>query len=403
MEKHLHLKRDCPPIEIADIFKTHFQELGNLDLEQKKVINNIIHCRTHELGGHVLQCDNPDCAHTEISYNSCRDRHCPKCQSLTKERWILDRQKELLPVNYFHVVFTIPRMLAPIILHNKRLGYNLLFSTVSATLKEVAANPANLNAQIGFIAVLHSWDQKLQFHPHLHCIIPGGGLSKDSTNWIACSPNFFLSIKILAAVFRGKFLSELEKLFTKGVLHFYGEKAELGVSANFKQLLLDSCSQDWIVYSKAPFKGPEGVIKYLARYTHRIAISNYRIKELKDSHVTFTFRDRKHGNTVKTMKIDAISFMRRFLLHILPKGFYKIRYYGFLGNVVKIKKILLVKELLHQPITSEECEQSLTDWVDLMIFLTGVDPTVCPLCGKGHLATTQLLPPANAPPFSRSA
>jgi hypothetical protein len=401
MNTHEHIKkRSVLPFEMADIFKAHLAELGTLDKEQKKVISNIINCRTQALGGHTLVCDNPDCSHMEISYNSCRDRHCPKCQSLTKERWILDRQKELLPVQYFHVVFTIPRLLAPIILQNKRRGYNLLFTAVSETLKEVAANPKNLNAQIGFIAVLHSWDQKLLFHPHIHCIIPGGGIAKDGLNWLSSSPHFFLSNQILATVFRGKFLSELESLHNNGELLFYGEHIGLKEKVTFKQLLINSCSENWVVYAKPSFNGPNGVIQYLGRYTHRVAISNYRIKEVKDNFVTFSFRDRKDGNKVKMLKVDALSFIRRFLLHILPKRFTKIRYFGFLGNTVKMKKILLLKELLQVAVEKAITEEQISNWVDLMKYLTGRDPTVCPLCKQGHLQNAQLYPPAMAPPLT---
>lgn len=384
-----------PSVEIGDIFRKHAHKLTNLSKEQEKVVNDIITCRTAELGGHVLVCD--ECGNFEISYNSCRNRHCPKCQSLKKELWIADRERELLPVSYFHIVFTIPRILAPIALQNKEEIYAVLFKAVSSTLKEVSANPRNLAAQIGFIAVLHTWDQKLNNHPHIHCIVPGGGLSKDKTRWINSAKNFFLPVNILSSVFRGKFLGFLEKSFSKGKLSFFGEYSTFSQHQQFKQLLIDSCKNNWVVYAKRPFAGPKQVIKYLARYTHRIAISNYRIKSMSDTNVTFTWRDRKHDNTLNTMSLDVVSFMRRFLLHVLPSGFMKIRYYGFLGNAAKKNNLQLCRKLLGVE-QQDETEQSPENWIETFIRVTGVDPTVCSVCGKGHMIVKDVIPPYGESP-----
>lgn len=387
-----------PHIEIADIFRSHAYKLSALSKEQRKAVNNIIKCRTSALGGHVLKCDNQNCSHMEISYNSCRDRHCPKCQTLLKERWILDRQKELLPVQYFHIVFTIPKMLAPIILENKTIGYNLLFQAISSTLKEVALNPRNLDAHIGFIAVLHSWDQTLLFHPHIHCILPGGGIAKDGETWINAAKDYFLPVKVLSLVFKGKFLSTLESLHKKQKLSFHGKNVSpLKSPDNFKQLLVNSASHDWVVYSKPPLAGPKAVIKYLGRYTHRIAISNYRIKKFIDGKVTFSYRNRKHGNALKTMTLDVVPFMRRFLLHILPKGFVKIRYLGILCNAHKSAKLKIAKISL----SVSESDVSIKhpkNWIELMIQITGLDPTICPACRFGHLLLLHSLPPSMIPP-----
>ena len=385
-------------LEVADIFREHAHKLSSLSKEQEKVINDIISCRTAELGGHILECD--ECGNPEISYNSCRNRHCPKCQSFKKELWIADREQELLPVNYFHIVFTIPKILGSIALQNKEEVYRILFKAVSQTLKEVAAKPKNLDAQIGLIAVLHTWDQKLSHHPHIHCIVPGGGISKDKTRWINSGENFFLPVNILSSVFRGKFLDLLEKSFNKKELSFFGEYSHLSGQQNFKQLLSDSCKNNWVVYAKKPFAGPKLVIKYLGRYTHKIAISNYRIKSMTDTHISFSWRDRKHDNELKTMELDVISFMRRFLLHVLPSGFMKMRYYGFLGNVTKKKSLRLCRNLLG--VQLEETELPEENSMEIFIRITGTDPTVCSICKKGHMMIRKEIPMKKAPPLLKT-
>jgi len=385
-------------VEISDIFRNHAHKLTSLTKEQDKVINDIISCRTAELGGHISRCD--ECGNHEISYNSCRNRHCPKCQSFKKELWIADREQELLPVSYFHIVFTIPRILAPIALQNKEKIYGMLFKAVSQTLKEVAAKPKNLDAQIGLIAVLHTWDQKLGHHPHIHCIVPGGGISKDKTRWISSGKSFFLSVNILSSVFRGKFLDFLEKAFNKNELCFWGESSHLYDQHNFKQLMIESCKNNWVVYAKKSFAGPKLVIKYLGRYTHKIAISNYRIKSMTETHVSFSWRDRKHDNELKTMKMDVVSFMRRYLLHVLPSGFMKMRYYGFLGNVIKKKSLSLCRELLGVPLVEAESLEESS--METYIRITGSDPTTCQICGKGHMLIKKEIPMKKAPPLLKT-
>jgi len=376
--------------ELADIFRRHSHKLSFLFPEQKKVIQAIMACRTAELGGHILQCDT--CGSMEISYNSCRNRHCPKCQSLAKARWIMDREQELLDVPYFHVVFTFSDLLYPIALQNKKVVYDILFQASARTLKEVAANPINLGAKIGFISILHTWDQQLNHHPHIHCIVPGGGLSKDRTRWISSAENFFLSVKILSAVFRAKFLSCLEKAFRLHKLVFYGQTTALAAPDTFKQLLRQSCQTNWVVYAKRPFAGPQQVLNYLGRYTHRVAISNNRILSMTDSTVTFEWRDRRNDNVVKEMTLDVVQFMRRFLLHILPSGFMKIRHYGFLGNPSRKDTIALCQNLTGGTAAAKKPEKNPETWRDMMIFLTGQDPTLCPQCGKGHMVVFKELP-----------
>ena len=377
--------------EIADIFRRHAHKLSCLHPTQASLIDNITSCRTAALGGHLLKCDN--CDYSEISYNSCRGRHCPKCQCLAGARWIEQRKGELLPVQYFHVVFTISDKLNPVALYNKSVVYNILFTAAAETLKEVAANPDNLGARIGFIALLHTWDQKLNFHPHIHCVGPGGGLSPEKSAWISSPENYCLPVKILSAVFRGKFLSSLEKAFCSQKLQFPSASAHLNDKATFKQLLKESCSTDWVVYSKRPFANAERVLRYLGRYTHRVAISNSRIDSLTDKSVTFSFKDRKHGSKVKSMTLDVLLFMQRFLLHILPKRFVRIRSYGFLANPSKKESIALCRELLGGKEKNSPDQEDLPDsWQEWMLFLTGSDPSLCPCCGKGHLEIHSEIP-----------
>ena len=396
--RHHTLTRPSYPVEIADVFRLHAAQLTGLSPRQLKTVSNITSCRTQALGGHMLSCDNPHCSYTEISYNSCRDRHCPKCRSLAKERWIFDRSQELLPVDYFHIVFTIPKILAPVILQNKSSGYQLLFTCVSQTLQEVAANPVNLGASIGFIAVLHTWDQTLLFHPHIHCIVPGGGISKDASAWTHAPKHFFLPVKALSSVFRGKFLSRLERLFNQNKLSFNGSCSPLASSSNFKRLLVVSCSSNWVVYSKPSFHGPHSVINYLGRYTHRVAISNDRISSLDSGTVSFSYRDRRHGNALKSRSLQAEAFMRRFLLHILPKGFPKIRFFGFLANRVRKHKLSLCLKLLHIPPNQRIKKTCPSSWRELFLLITGRDLSACPACDSGRLFTAQILPPSTAPP-----
>src|SRR6266851_325752 len=325
-----------PPLEVADLIRTAgaaFIERNRQWLSWKhiKVLLAIARCRTAALGGHLDECTR--CGHrATISYNSCRNRHCPKCQTSARERWIQARRRELLPSPYVHVVFTLPPQLAALALQNKKVIYGLLLRASAETLLQVARNPRHLGAEIGFFSVLHTWNQKLQLHPHVHCVVPAGGLSRDHTRWIRSRPRFFLPIQVLRRVFRGKFVAGLKSAFQHGQLHLSADLALLAQPKVFAAWLRPLFRRDWIVYSKPPFGGPEYVLQYLGRYTHRVAISNHRLVSLADGQVTFRWRDSAHHNEQKLMTVSLDEFLRRFLLHLLPKGFVRIRHFGFLAN-----------------------------------------------------------------------
>jgi len=325
-----------PPVEVADLIRNAgaaFIERNRQWIRWKhvKVLLAIARCRTAALGGHVDQCTR--CGHrATISYNSCRNRHCPKCQTAARDRWIAARQKELLPTRYVHVVFTLPAQLARLALQNKKLIYGLLLSASAETLLEVARDPRHLGAEIGFFSVLHTWNQKLSLHPHVHCVIPAGGLSLDHTHWIPSRSRFFLSIKVLRRVFRGKFVAGLKQASQTGRLSLRGNLAALAQPKTFAAWLRSLFRKDWVVYAKPPFGGPEYVLQYLGRYTHRVAISNHRLVSFTDGKVTFRWRDSAHNNEQKLLTISLDEFLRRFLLHLLPKGFVRIRNFGFLAN-----------------------------------------------------------------------
>jgi hypothetical protein len=319
-----------------------------------KVLRAIARCRTAALGGHIDECTG--CGlRTTISYNSCRDRHCPKCQTAARDRWIEARRKELLPTRYVHVVFTLPRHLAPLVLQNKKLIYDLLFRTSAETLLEVARNPKRLGAEIGFFSVLHTWSQKLEAHPHVHCVVPAGGLSSDHTRWVRSRENYFLPKEVLSEVFRGKFVDALKQAFRDGQLRFEGDLTLLAQPKIFAAWLRPLYRQDWIVYLKPPFGGPQFVLQYLGRYTHRVAISNHRLVSFADGKVTFRWRDSAHNNEQKLMTLSLDEFLRRFLLHVLPKGFVRIRHFGFLANRRRATTLPLCFQLLGaEPPTEEE-------------------------------------------------
>jgi Putative transposase/Transposase zinc-binding domain len=325
-----------PPLEVADLVRsagTAFIARNRrwLRWTHIKVLLAIARCRTAALGGHIDQCTR--CGHrAAISYNSCRNRHCPKCQTGARERWIQARRRELLPTPYVHVVFTLPPQLASLALQNKKVIYGLLLRASAETLLTVARNPRHLGADIGFFSVLHTWNQKLQIHPHVHCVIPAGGLSLDRTRWIRSHPRFFLPIHVLRRVFRGKFVAGLKSAFQRGQLHLSGNLASLAQPKIFASWLRPLFRKDWIVYSKPPFGGPEYVLHYLGRYTHRVAISNHRLVSFNDGQVTFRWRDSAHNNEQKPMTLSLDEFLRHFLLHLLPKGFVRIRHFGFLAN-----------------------------------------------------------------------
>jgi hypothetical protein len=322
-------------LELADVFRQHGEAFlsrwgRTISAQQQKALRDIGACRTAALGGHIEQCDH--CSHQANAYNSCRNRHCPKCLSTARDEWLAERAKELLPVPYCHVVFTIPEPLAALALQNQRLLYGMLFRAVSQTLLAIASDPRHLGAQLGFLAVLHTWSQTLTHHPHAHCVIPAGGLAPDGSRWIPCREKFFLPVRVLSRLFRGKFLAFLEEAFAHGELNFFGQLVRLSEAACFQALLRQLRKIEWVVYAKPPFGGPEYVLQYLARYTHRVAISNGRLLKLENGQVTFSWRDSKDNNRIKPMTLDAVEFIRRFLLHILPRGFVKIRHFGFLAN-----------------------------------------------------------------------
>jgi len=324
-----------PPLEVADLIRTAgsaFLERNRHWLSWKhiKVLLAIARCRTAALGGHLDECTR--CGHRAISYNSCRNRHCPKCQTSARERWIAARQRELLPTRYVHVVFTLPRELAPLTLQNKKIIYDLLFRASAETLLEVARDPRRLGAEIGFFSVLHTWSQKLGLHPHVHCVIPAGGLSLEHTRWVKSRDHFFLPIKVLSRVFRGKFVAALQCAFREGHLRFSGNLTLLAQPKIFAAWLRPLFRKDWVIYSKPPFGGPQHVLQYLGRYTHRVAISNHRLICFADGKVTFRWRDSAHQNQQRLMTLSVDEFLRRFLFHVLPKGFVRIRNFGFLAN-----------------------------------------------------------------------
>jgi hypothetical protein len=381
-----HNEQFQPKYEIADIFRNNLDKLGKISKLKWKVVNAIISCRTTKLGGHKIECSN--CHYTEISYNSCRNRHCPKCQTMARLKWVEERMDELLPIPYFHVVFSLPDILNKLTLCNKKVIYNILFKTVKETLIEAAANQKNLGAKIGVISVLHTWGQNLNEHPHMHCVVTGGGLSKDGTEWICCKQDFFISVKILSALFRGKFLDYLMKAYNAGELKFYGAIKDLEIPEHFKQFMNESYKKVWITYSKKPFSRADHVLKYLGRYTHRIAISNYRIVNISGDKVSFRYKDYKDDSKVKIMTLDASEFMRRFLLHVLPKGFMKIRFYGILSNHNKKAEMQKCRELL-DVVKKEEKKQ--VSWQDLILRITGKDVKICPKCKTGKLESVEMI------------
>ena len=343
-----------PALEVADIFRAYGptwrqHERGHLSLGQLKVMSAIEQCRSLALGGHALRCS--ACAQPQIAYNSCRNRHCPKCQGSAAQRWLEARQADLLPVDYYHVVFTLPAPISAIAYTNKEIIYGLLFDIAAETLRTIAADPKHLGARIGVTLVLHTWGSALTHHPHVHGIVPGGGLALDADRWVPCKPGFFLSVRVLSRLFRRRFLEELHNAHRGGQLKFFGEHVDLADAAAFADWLAPLRLCEWVVYAKRPFAGPEAVLAYLSRYTHRVAISNGRLLACDDRGVTFRWKDyRAHGRTrYKTMTLSTGEFMRRFLLHVLPSGFHRIRHYGLLANANRKTQIAAARQLLHQP------------------------------------------------------
>jgi hypothetical protein len=370
-----------PQLEVSDIFRTHGEAFrrahdGHLCLGQLKVMSAITQCRSAALGGHVLHC--PACAHHEIAYNSCRNRHCPKCQGSAARRWLEARQVDLLPVEYYHVVFTLPAPISDIAYTNKAVIYGLLFQVAAEILQTIAADPRHLGARLGLTLVLHTWGSALTHHPHVHGIVPGGGLSPDGQRWVACKPGFFLPVRVLSRLFRRRFLEALEQAHRSGQLKFFGEHAALADASTFADWMAPLRQCEWVVYAKRPFAGPEAVLAYLARYTHRVAIANSRLIALDEHGVTFKWKDyRAKGRTKhKTMTLSTGEFMRRFLLHVLPTGFHRIRHYGLIANAGRRDNLARVRALLNVP--SEADDAVSIDEAKA----EPVQPTyVCPDCG----------------------
>jgi len=370
-----------PRLEVADIFRAHGAawrkaNAGHVSLAQLKVLSAIETCRTSALGGHVERCE--DCAHERVAYNSCRNRHCPKCQGAAARQWLAEREAELLPVPYYHVVFTLPAAIGAIAFQNKAAVYDLLLRTAAETLLTIAADPKHLGARIGLTAVLHTWGSALTHHPHVHVIVPGGGLSPDGARWIACKPGFFLSVRVLSRLFRRLFLKGLEALHEAGRLVFFADLTPLADQRAFNAALLPLRRSEWVVYAKKPFAGPQAVLAYLARYTHRVAISNSRLIALDEAGVTFKWKDYriKGCDRLCTMTLDPAEFIRRFLLHVLPSGFHRIRHYGLFAGTVRARNIERVRQLLPAPKASPERSQAEADSDE-----TPSPSRPCPCCG----------------------
>jgi ribosomal protein L37AE/L43A len=391
-----------PQLEVAEVIRScrdvFLQRYGaNLTPEQRRALDDLTACRTAALGGHVLEC--PECGHQEVSYNSCGNRHCPKCQATAAARWLETQAADLLDTPYFHVVFTLPGALGPVAQHNPRVMYGLLMRAAAKTLLEVAANPEHLGAEVGVLAVLHTWGQNLTLHPHVHCIVTGGGLAPDASRWVAGRDDFFLPVRILSRVFRGKFLSGLRAAFRRGKLRFHGRLEALARPERFDRLLDQTVRTEWVVYAKPPTKGPATVLKYLARYTHRAAISNRRLVEFTEGQVSFRWKDYAHGSRRGIMTLQAVEFVRRLLLHVLPAGFVRVRHYGLLANRHRQEKLARCRELLGMVLTGQVgTAPTDPDAIPPPSQEATVTPTrVCPRCGAGRMIVVAEFPPLTLP------
>lgn len=367
-----------PSLEVADIFRCHGPAYvqaqgGHLGRVERRVISAITLCRTAELGGHVESCR--ACGTVHVAYNSCRNRHCPKCQGAVARDWLKARAADLLPVPYFHVVFTLPAEIAAVAFQNKEIVYGILFRTAAETLRIIAADPRHLGARIGLIAVLHSWGQTLSYHPHLHCIVPGGGPSPDGSRWIACRPGFFLPVRVLSRLYRRLFLQALRAAFGAGRLQFFGGIKDLADPQAFSRLMISAGRRDWVVYAKPPFGGPEQVLAYLSRYTHRVAIANSRLLSMNGDKVSFRWRDYRHGRRPRTMTLNVGEFIRRFLLHTLPDGCHRIRHYGYLANGQRAERLKACRALLATCVPEAAVPPKPPP-------KTAPAPRPCPCCGR---------------------
>lgn len=380
-------------LEVADVFRRfgpafRDQQGASLSAAQRRAMFAIENCRTAALGGHVERCG--DCGHQCVSYNSCRDRNCPKCQGLARAQWLEDRRAELLDVPYYHVVFTVPAEIEVIAFQNQTVVYDILFRAASETLRTIAADPKHLGAEIGFLAVLHTWGQSLTHHPHLHFLVPGGGIAPDGERWIACRPGFFLPVRVLSRLFRGLFLHEMEKAFVAGELNFFSSYRHLHEPAAFRRHLAPAYKTEWVVFAKRPFAGPAQVLDYVGRYTHRVAISNNRLVSMDNGKVCFRWKDYRDDNRQKTMTLPAEEFIRRFLIHVLPSGFHRIRYYGFLGNCHRARKLERCRELLEM--AARGAVEPSADYRDRFEALTGQSLRECPHCHTGTMVVIDCIP-----------
>jgi len=401
-------------LEVADVFRdgaARFEaRFGHVvSREQRQVMRAVTRCRTAALGGHVYCCQ--DCGHEKIQYNSCRNRHCPKCQAMARSAWLDQRESELLPIPYFHLVFTIPHELGSLALQNKRVVYGILFRAAAQTVSELAADPTHLGAKIGCMMVLHTWGQNLMHHPHVHAVVSGGGISADSTRWVPCKKSkkadkpFFIHVRILSAVFRGKFIAQLKQAYASGQLALHGQLQPYAEPGAFEMLLREAVSKDWVVYAKRPFSSPSRVLKYLARYTHRVAISNQRLIDMRDGFVRFRYKDYAHARQTKIMTLASEEFMRRFLMHTLPSGFVRIRYYGFLALRCRQRQLRRCRQLLDVPLAQEsdrQAEPTTSEDTEPV-----AETTRCPACKTGTLTTKCTLLPhpalrVRAPHFLRT-
>ena len=387
-------------LQVADVFRRYGQDYrqqhgASLSMAQRRAMTAIELCRTAALGGHVERCDN--CGHQRVWYNSCRSRHCPSCQSLARAEWLADRQAELLDTQYFHVVFTVPQEIAGIACQKKAAVYDILFRAAAETLRTIAADPAHLGAEIGFFGVLHTWGSNMLFHPHIHFVVPGGGISRDGTRWISCRPGFFLPVRVLSRLFRRLFLQYLVNAYRAGRLTFFSSLQHLSDSPSFLRYLAPLRTTEWIVYAKPPFAGPQQVLDYVGRYTHRIAISNNRLLSIDDGKVCFRWKDYRNDNRVRTMTLTAEEFIRRFLLHILPEGFQRIRYYGFLCNRYREHKLARCRVLLGMATQPSSLGEPSDDYRDRYEALTGASLKECPACHHGHMIVVDVVPKSPTP------
>ena len=386
---------DRPRFEVADLFRCYGADYrqkhgASMSVAQRRVMTAIELCRTAVLGGHLEQCDH--CGHQRNAYNSCANRHCPKCQSLARAKWLEDRQSELLNTQYFHVVFTVPEEISAIAYHNKRQVYGILFRAAAETLRTIAADPKHLGAQIGFFAVLHTWGSNLLHHPHLHCVVSGGGLSADGSQWICCRNGFFLSVRVLSRLFRRLFLEQLCNAFDAGNLEFFSSLESLRNPSAFRNYLAPLREVEWVIYAKRPFAGPEQVLDYVGRYTHRVAISNNRLLDIAEGKVSFCYKDYRHEAQQKTMTLQAEEFIRRFLLHVLPEGFQRIRYYGFLANPYRQQKLARCRDLLGTSQPEPAASKVNKNYRDRYEELTGSTLWQCPVCHQGRMLMIEILP-----------